>query len=92
MAYAVLVEDASRFARDLVTQELGLLALIRRGLRVLTTAGDELTNTSDASRVMMRRIAVVCGVREGAIGRQAQGRTCSRPCGGRQVRRSQELC
>ena len=27
----VLVEDASRFARDLVTEELGILALIGRG-------------------------------------------------------------
>lgn len=28
----VLVEDASRFARDLITQELGILALIKRGV------------------------------------------------------------
>lgn len=53
----VLVEDASRFARDLVTQELGLLALIKRGVRVLTAAGDDLTDTSDPSRIMMRQIA-----------------------------------
>src|SRR5580704_11876477 len=32
----VIVEDASRFARDLVAQELGIIALIRRGVRVLT--------------------------------------------------------
>jgi DNA invertase Pin-like site-specific DNA recombinase len=53
----VLVEDASRFARDLVAQELGLLALIGRGVRVLTASGDDLTDTSDPSRVMMRQIA-----------------------------------
>lgn len=53
----VIVEDASRFARELVTQELGILALIRRGVRVLTAAGDDLTDTSDPSRVMMRQIA-----------------------------------
>jgi DNA invertase Pin-like site-specific DNA recombinase len=53
----VVVEDASRFARDLVTQELGLLILIKRGVRVLTAAGDDLTDTSDPSRVMMRQIA-----------------------------------
>ena len=53
----VIVEDASRFARELVTQELGILALIRRGVRVLTAAGDDLTDSSDPSRVMMRRIA-----------------------------------
>lgn len=53
----VVVEDASRFARELVTQELGILALIKRGVRVLTAAGDVLTDTSDPSRVMMRQIA-----------------------------------
>jgi DNA invertase Pin-like site-specific DNA recombinase len=53
----LIVEDATRFARDLVTQELGLLLLIKRGVRVLTAAGDDLTDTSDPSRVMMRQIA-----------------------------------
>jgi DNA invertase Pin-like site-specific DNA recombinase len=53
----VVVEDASRFARDLVAQELGLLLLIKRGVRVLTASGDDLTDTSDPSRVMMRQIA-----------------------------------
>ena len=53
----VLVEDASRFARDLVAQELGLLMLGRRGVRVLTAGGDDLTDTSDPTRIMMRQIA-----------------------------------
>ena len=53
----VVVEDASRFARDLVAQELGLLLLIKRDVRVLTVSGDDLTDTSDPSRVMMRQIA-----------------------------------
>jgi DNA invertase Pin-like site-specific DNA recombinase len=53
----VIVEDASRFARELVTQELGILALIKRGVRVLTAGGDDLTDSSDPSRVMMRQIA-----------------------------------
>jgi DNA invertase Pin-like site-specific DNA recombinase len=53
----VIVEDASRFVRELVTQELGILALIKRGVRVLTATGDDLTDTSDPSRVMMRQIA-----------------------------------
>jgi hypothetical protein len=38
----VIVEDASRFARDLVAQELGILLLINRGVRVLTANGDNL--------------------------------------------------
>ena len=53
----VVVEDASRFARDLVTQELGVLALIGRGVRVLTASGDDLTNTDDPFKVAMRQIA-----------------------------------
>lgn len=53
----VLVEDASRFARELITQELGILALINRGVRVLTANGDDLTDSSDPSRVMRRQIA-----------------------------------
>jgi DNA invertase Pin-like site-specific DNA recombinase len=53
----VIVEDASRFARELVTQELGIIALIKRGVRVLTASGDDLTDSSDPSRKMMRQIA-----------------------------------
>ena len=53
----VIVEDASRFARELMTQELGILALIRRNVRVLTANGDDLTDSSDPSRKMMRQIA-----------------------------------
>jgi DNA invertase Pin-like site-specific DNA recombinase len=53
----VICEDASRFARELVTQELGIIALIRRGVRVLTASGDDLTDSSDPSRKMMRQIA-----------------------------------
>jgi DNA invertase Pin-like site-specific DNA recombinase len=53
----VIVEDASRFARSLIAQELGIIALINRGVRVLTANGDDLTDSSDASRVMMRQIA-----------------------------------
>ena len=56
-ARIVLVEDASRFARELVTQELGIVALIKRGVRVLTANGDDLTDSADPSRKMMRQIA-----------------------------------
>lgn len=55
----VLVEDASRFARQLVVQEAGLLALIERGVRVLTAGGDDLTETEDPYRIAMRQIAGV---------------------------------
>ena len=49
--------NASRFARDLVAPELRVLLLIKRNVRVLTANGDDLTDTSDPSRVMMRQIA-----------------------------------
>ena len=39
----VLIEDASRFARKLVAEKgFGILSLIKRGVRVLTAAGDDL--------------------------------------------------
>jgi DNA invertase Pin-like site-specific DNA recombinase len=53
----VLIEDATRFARELITQELGILSLIKRGVRVLTTAGDDLTATDDPFKKAMRQIA-----------------------------------
>ena len=53
----MLIEDASRFARDLIAQELGIVLLVARGVKVITAAGDDLTDTSDPSRVMMRQIA-----------------------------------
>jgi DNA invertase Pin-like site-specific DNA recombinase len=56
-ARVVIVEDAMRLARGLVTQELGILALIKRGVRVLTANGDDLTDSSDPARVMMRQVA-----------------------------------
>jgi DNA invertase Pin-like site-specific DNA recombinase len=53
----VLVEDASRFARDLLTQELGILSLIQRSVRVLTASGDDLTQTDDPMKTAMRQMA-----------------------------------
>jgi DNA invertase Pin-like site-specific DNA recombinase len=53
----VIVEDASRFARDLVAQELGVLVMQQRGVRVVTAGGDDLTDTTDPTRIMMRQIA-----------------------------------
>jgi DNA invertase Pin-like site-specific DNA recombinase len=53
----VLVEDASRFARDLMAQELGIGVLIKLGVRVLTTSGDDMTETDDHMKVAMRQIA-----------------------------------
>jgi DNA invertase Pin-like site-specific DNA recombinase len=53
----VLVEDASRFARGLMVQELGLVLMQRRGVRVLTASGEDLTAADDPARVAMRQVA-----------------------------------
>jgi DNA invertase Pin-like site-specific DNA recombinase len=53
----VLVEDASRFARSVIAQELGVLAMQARGVRVLTSSGEDLTSTDDPAKIMMRQIA-----------------------------------
>jgi DNA invertase Pin-like site-specific DNA recombinase len=53
----VIVEDASRFARDLMVQELGIAALLHRGVRLLTASGDDLTDTTDPLRKVMRQVA-----------------------------------
>jgi hypothetical protein len=52
-----LFATTGRSYRELATQELGILALIKRGVRVLTANGDDLTDSSDPSRKMMRQIA-----------------------------------
>ena len=52
----VIVEDASRFARQVVVQELGVMALQQRGVQVLTASGDDLTATDDPSKVMVRQM------------------------------------
>lgn len=55
----VIVEDASRFARDLMVQELGILLLIKRGVTVFASNGENLTETEDAMKRAMRQIAGV---------------------------------
>jgi DNA invertase Pin-like site-specific DNA recombinase len=52
----VIVEDASRFARHLLTQEAGIALLVGLGVRVLTANGDDLTDSDDEFRVAMRQI------------------------------------
>src|SRR5215471_5228197 len=53
----VIVEDASRFARELMAQELGSVLLTQRGVRLLMANGADLTDTKDPSRKMMRQVA-----------------------------------
>jgi DNA invertase Pin-like site-specific DNA recombinase len=53
----VLVEAPSRFARSVIAQELGVLPMQQRGVRVLTASGEDLTSTDDPAKVMVRQIA-----------------------------------
>jgi DNA invertase Pin-like site-specific DNA recombinase len=56
----VLIEDASRFARKVLTQELGIVALQTRGVTVWAARGEmNLTETDDEFKVAMRQIAAV---------------------------------
>ena len=55
----VIVEDASCFAGTLMVQEVGIAVLAGLGVRVLTSRGDDLTDSADELRVAMRQIAGV---------------------------------
>jgi len=52
----VIVEDASRFARQLMTQEAGIALLTARGVTLLTAGGENLTDSDDEMRVMIRQV------------------------------------
>jgi len=86
----VIVEDASRFARNVLVQELGILALIARNVTVLTSSGDDLTNTDDEFKVAMRQIAGTFAqlekarlVRKLKAARERKRRETGRKVGGR---------
>jgi DNA invertase Pin-like site-specific DNA recombinase len=53
----VLIDEPSRFARDLTTQELGIALMIGREVKVIAANGDNLTETTDPMRIAMRQIA-----------------------------------
>jgi DNA invertase Pin-like site-specific DNA recombinase len=87
----VLIEDATRFARDLardlLTQELGIVIMINRGVRVVTSHGEDLTDISDPTRVMMRQIAGAFAQYEKArlVARLKRARDLKRERTGRKV-------
>lgn len=55
----VLIEDASRFARDIQTHVLGIALLRARSVRLLASNGDELTDNTDEMTEGMLTIAAV---------------------------------
>ena len=79
----VLIEDASRFARELMTQELGILSLANRqeGVRVITANGDDLTDISDPMKIAMRQIA-------GAFAKLEKARLVAKLKGARERKRA----
>jgi DNA invertase Pin-like site-specific DNA recombinase len=86
----VIVEDASRFARSMLAQELGILTMQTRGVRVLTASGDDLTASDDPTRVMFRQIAGAFAEYEKArlisklkAARDRKAAQTGKPCGGR---------
>ena len=91
----VVVEDASRFARHLLTQEAGIALLVGLGVRVLTANGDDLTDSDDEFRVAMRQIMGVFSQLEKTrlvkklAGARKRKKALTGKCGGR--RNHQEL-
>ena len=78
----VIVEDASRIARDLVVQELGTALLAKRGVRLLTASGHDLTDSDDFGRKMMRQLA-------GAFVEYEKGRLVAKLRGARERKRQE---
>lgn len=79
----VIVEDTSRFARALVTQELGFIALLKKlGVRVLTASGNDLTVTDDPMKKAVRQIAGVFAELE----RHASCISCASPASAARLR------
>jgi DNA invertase Pin-like site-specific DNA recombinase len=54
----VVVESADRFARKMLTAELGVLLLVTRGVTLMTASGEDLTDTDDELRVAFRQMAM----------------------------------
>lgn len=86
----VIIEDASRFARDLMVQEAGLAMLSSRGVRLVTASGDDLTDTTDPMRKMLRQIigAVMEAEKARLVAklrgaRERKAAQTGKPCGGR---------
>jgi DNA invertase Pin-like site-specific DNA recombinase len=52
----ILVENPDRLARDLPVQEAVLASLRKRGIRLVTAAGIDLTDSADPMRVLVRQL------------------------------------
>ena len=78
----VLVEHVDRFARNLLTQELAIVALNARRITVLDSSGNDLTDTDDPTKVAMRQVA-------GAFAQLEKSRLVARLKRGRERKRAE---
>jgi DNA invertase Pin-like site-specific DNA recombinase len=81
----VIVEDASRLARSQLVMELAVIQLEARGVTVLASNGDNLTETDDPMKVAMRQMAVAFAQLEKArlVAKLASGRKRKRDATGK---------
>lgn len=87
----IVVENASRIARDLIVQEIFLAECRKRGIKVYTAdTGEEIVMANaDPSRKMMRQIMGAIAEYDKAMislklqaGRRKKARETGQPCGG----------
>lgn len=86
----IVVERMDRIARDLVAQEVFLSRAAQAGIRVFAAdTGEDMTNSSDPSRVLMRQLFGALAQWEKAVivkklqdGRRRTAELTGRPCGG----------
>ena len=55
----VIVESADRLARSVIAQELAVVAMEAKGIQILTSSGQNLTESDDPAKVAMRQMAGV---------------------------------
>ena len=55
----VLVESADRLARSVIAQELAVVAMEAKGIQIITSSGQNLTESDDPAKVAMRQMAGV---------------------------------
>jgi len=57
--HIILVENAERWSRSVMVQELAVLSMQRVGVAVITASGQDLTSITDATNVALRQIQSV---------------------------------
>jgi len=87
---AIVVERADRLARDLLAQEIFLRSATAKGIKVFSAdSGQDMTDSDDPTRVMLRQIMGVLAQWEKDVivkklqdGRRRTAERTGKPCGG----------